>query len=392
VTRGRSYEDERRARIRLEHVQAVTDVALSYLELDELLAELLVRIRDILRTDTSAVLLLDNETMELVPRAVLGVEGEVEGEVRIPFGQGFAGRVASEVRAIVLHDVQPGDVVNPVLHESGIKSLLGVPLVARGEVTGVIHVGTLAPRSFSDDDVELLQLVADRAALGIERAAVHAEMLQLDQMKGNFIAVASHELRAPAGAIYGVAMTLRERGRQLSRETRETLEHTLFDQAERLRRLTEQLLDLSKLDAKAIPIVPRHVSVHRIIEDVVEAVGREGVTVVVPHRLEAVADPLVVERVVTNLLANALSYGEPPVVVRAHQRDRHLRIAVEDAGPGVADELVPRLFERFERGGSGEGSGLGLAIARAYARAHGGDLIYDPDRRGARFELVLPTS
>jgi two-component system heavy metal sensor histidine kinase CusS len=78
------------------------------------------------------------------------------------------------------------------------------------------------------------------------------------------------------------------------------------------------------------------------------------------------------------------------VVVSADRTDRHLRVAVEDEGGGIAPEVVPRLFDRFERGEEGHGSGLGLAIARAYARAHGGDLLYDPRERGARFELVLP--
>ena len=74
--------------------------------------------------------------------------------------------------------------------------------------------------------------------------------------------------------------------------------------------------------------------------------------------------------------------GDPPA---------RSRIAVEDAGPGVSPELVPRLFERFERGIDGQGTGLGLAIAKAYAQAHGGDLIYDPAGSGARFELILPS-
>src|SRR5207247_9395539 len=66
--------------------------------------------------------------------------------------------------------------------------------------------------------------------------------------------------------------------------------------------------------------------------------------------------------------------------------------SVEGSGPGIRDELVPRVFESFERGGTGQGSGLGLAIARAYARAHGGDLVYDPVGRGARFELFVPAT
>ena len=90
------------------------------------------------------------------------------------------------------------------------------------------------------------------------------------------------------------------------------------------------------------------------------------------------------------LLINATLYGNPPIVVAAEQRDRHLRIAVEDHGPGVPEDLRPHLFERFTRGDAARGTGLGLAIARAYARAHGGDLLYEPRERGARFELIVP--
>lgn len=386
------YEAERRARIRLEHVQAITDVALSHLELDDLLAELLGRIRDIVRADTCAILLIDVDTNELIARSAVGIEGQAEREVRIPVGAGFAGRIAAEKRPVVLEEVRPRDVMNRILLANGVKSLLGAPLLVRGEAIGVVHVGTRCPRTFTQDDVELLQLVADRAALAIDRARIHAEMLRLDELKLNFVAVASHELRGPVAALYGAAMTLRERAGQLSREDEEMLELTLFDQAERLRRLTEQLLDLSKLEAKAVPIIPRTIGVHDLIEDVLAVVGREGVTVDVRPDLQAFADPLVLERVLSNLVANAFSHGEPPVVVRAEQRDRHLRIAVEDSGPGIPDELAPRIFESFERGGAGQGSGLGLAIARAYARAHGGDLVYDPVGRGARFELFLPTT
>ena len=390
IEHARLYEAERRARIRLEHVQAVTDVALSHLELDALLQELLHRIGDILKADTCAILLLDGDTQELVARATFGIEGDLERE--IPVGRGFAGRVAATRLPVIIDDVHEADIFDPILLQSDITSLLGAPLVVRGEVIGVVHVGTFQPRTFSEEDVELLEFVAARAALGIDRAQAHSEILRLDQMKLNFVAVASHELRGPAAALYGASITLRARGDELSADTRALLEHTIFEQSDRLCRLTEQLLDLSKIDAKAIPVVPRNIGVYSIIDEAVDAVGREGIDIeVFPRELEAVADPLVVERVVTNLLVNALRYGKPPVVVRAEQRDRHLRIAVEDGGPGVAEDLVPRLFERFERGRDGVGSGLGLAIAKAYARAHGGDLIYDPAGRGARFELFVPT-
>jgi two-component system sensor histidine kinase MtrB len=116
----------------------------------------------------------------------------------------------------------------------------------------------------------------------------------------------------------------------------------------------------------------------------------------VPADLEVLVDPMTIERVVGNLVANAVNHGQPPVLLTAEQRDRHLRIAVQDEGEGVSAEFVPFLFDRFRRSeetrvASSVGSGLGLAIARAYARAHGGDIIYSSaDPSGARFELVLP--
>lgn len=103
-----------------------------------------------------------------------------------------------------------------------------------------------------------------------------------------------------------------------------------------------------------------------------------------------IADPLVLDRVLSDLVGNACRHGAAPVTVRAEINDRHLRISVEDRGEGVSEDLAPRIFDRFERGG-GEGSELGLAIAKAYARAHGGDVVYESrERGGARFELVLP--
>jgi signal transduction histidine kinase len=136
-------------------------------------------------------------------------------------------------------------------------------------------------------------------------------------------------------------------------------------------------------------------SVRAVVDDVVDALARhraDDVVIDVDSELQAVLDPVAFDRALSNLVANALRHGEPPITVSAERRDRHLRVAVEDAGPGVPPELVPRLFDRFERGEEGAGSGLGLAIAKAYAHAHGGDIVYDNLTRGARFELVLPTN
>ena len=388
IEHARLYEAERAARERIEHVQAVTDAALAHLEVNELLRVLLPRIRDILRTDTCAVLLLDESTQELVARAALGIEEEVG--VRIPLGVGFAGRVAAEARPMII-DVDEYQVYNPILRQKRLKSMLGVPLLVRGESLGVLHVGTLTAREFSQDEVELLQLVAERVAIAVERAQVHEELIQLDQLKLNFVAIASHELRTPATSVYGVLKTLVERGSELDEELREELLRVGVEQGERLRRLLEELLDLSRLDARAINVEPRPLVVKAALADAIRGATSDAVELDIPDDLAAVVDPLVLERVVSNLVANAVRYGAPPIRIAAQQRDRHLRVSVEDAGPGVPKDLEGRIFDRFARGvGSQSGHGLGLAIARAYAQAHGGDLVYDRRPSGARFELLIP--
>jgi anti-sigma regulatory factor (Ser/Thr protein kinase)/putative methionine-R-sulfoxide reductase with GAF domain len=154
----------------LLNVYRLTDPGLSELTLEPLLHELLDRIKEILTVDTVAVLLIDEEERELVARAAKGLEEEVERGVRIPIGGGFAGRIASERTPIYIPDAEHADVMNPILREAGVRSLLGVPLIVEGHVVGVLHVGTLAPREFTNEDAALLQLAAARAAPAIERA------------------------------------------------------------------------------------------------------------------------------------------------------------------------------------------------------------------------------
>jgi putative methionine-R-sulfoxide reductase with GAF domain len=161
---------------KLRGVQSITDRALSELDSQALLEVLVERVRDALQADTAAVLLLDHPSGQLVATAASGLEEEVRQGVRIHIGRGFAGRIAAQGAPVVLDEVDHTKVVNPILLSKGIRSLMGAPLIANGAVIGVLHVGTLKPRKFTTDDVDLLQLAADRAAM-----AVLALQAQLDR-------------------------------------------------------------------------------------------------------------------------------------------------------------------------------------------------------------------
>ena len=159
----------------LRRIEAVTDQALAHLDVEGLLDELFRRLAELLEVDTAAVLLVEQDTNVLVAAAARGIVAEVRLGVRIPVGMGFAGTIVARVEPLVIEHVDETNVVNPILIERGIRSLLGAPLVASGQVIGVLHVGTLTPRSFSTTDVRLLQLVADRVALAIDARRTNAE-------------------------------------------------------------------------------------------------------------------------------------------------------------------------------------------------------------------------
>ena len=259
---------------------------------------------------------------------------------------------------------------------------------------------------FGDEELRLLRSLGALTGLALDRARLFAQerkardaLLRADELKTQFVALAAHELRAPVTSIRGFAETIQYRRHQLSEEQVEKLQETLYAQIRRTSDLVEQLLDLTRLDAEVIAVKPKPVEVKSRLEEVVRSAagGRtQDIVIEADESLRAVVDPAVLDRVVSNLVVNALRYGEAPVTVSALQSDRHFRVVVEDSGPGVPPEFVPRLFERFTRSPELQrekgGSGLGLAIARSYAHAHGGQLLYEPAQpHGARFELVVPT-
>jgi putative methionine-R-sulfoxide reductase with GAF domain len=195
-TRAASPTDEL-----LRRIDSVTDVALGHLSVEDLLLELLERVQVLLGVDTAAVLLLDPSSEYLVATAAKGIEAEVRQGVRIPLGKGFAGRIAAHKQPVFLEQVDHTNVLNPILRERGIRSLLGVPLLSSGDVIGVLHVGTLSPRRFSGNEVKLLQIVADRVGFAvqsrrvdIERAA--ATVLQRSLLPARLPVVAGLEMTA----------------------------------------------------------------------------------------------------------------------------------------------------------------------------------------------------
>jgi signal transduction histidine kinase len=317
-------------------------------------------------------------------------------------------------RAIAIRDAE-GEVVGawnvpadawPALHRgSGELPSDGAEVLDLDLSSGSLVVWTspYAP-FFGQDELALLRTLGALTGVALDRVrlyeAEHEARVALEranEVKANFVALAAHELRTPMTTVHGFVTTLHHLGDRLDAEQREQVRAALIQQTERMARLIEQLLDLSRLDAEAIEIKPSPLQLRGTLEEIARASAADAgaVELDVPEALVVRVDRTVLERVVGNLVTNAFRYGTPPVRVRAEQRDRHLRVTVEDSGPGVEPRFVPDLFERFTRSDESRthagGTGLGLAIARSYAHAHGGDLLYErAEPHGARFRLVLP--
>jgi phosphoserine phosphatase RsbU/P len=187
---------------KLRRLQSIADAALSRLGVEELLAELLDRTRDLLDADTAVILLVDSTGTELVATAAKGLEEEVRQGFRLRVGEGFAGRVAAQQRPIAIEHVDHSNVVNPLLLAKGVTSVLGVPMINAGRLTGVLHVGVLTHRRFTDDDIELLQLVAERASL-----ATQARLSELD--RATTVALQNSLLPARPASIPGLDLAAR---------------------------------------------------------------------------------------------------------------------------------------------------------------------------------------
>jgi signal transduction histidine kinase len=338
------------------------------------------------------------ETSTLVPFAASGLySSEMDAlPAALPIGRFSAFERALAAGEAIFVEDPAGDVLpHEIATEFAIGSFVIVPLVSDGRCLGFMTCDERG-RAFTlqPSEVDLLTTFGALIAAFLERAIEQGELRRLNELKSQFAALASHELRTPAAAIYGAVKTLDERESQLSPEQRTQLRRILTQQSTRLFELVENLLDLSRLEAESIRIVPTRVHLPERLASIVDAVAEDGtVGIDAPSDLQAIIDPTVFDRIVTNLVSNAIRHGALPILVSARRSGSELWVTVEDRGPGVAAEFVGSLFERFTRGptDSSEGAGLGLSIAQSYARAHGGTITYEPVRpRGARFRLILP--
>jgi PAS domain S-box-containing protein len=265
------------------------------------------------------------------------------------------------------------------------------------------HLGWPTGRLVVARDVTERRRAEQQLRDSLEREQASARQLRaLDQMKGTFLQAVSHDLRTPLASVLGIAVTLQRHQEKLDAGDAADLLERLGKSARRMDRLLNDLLDLDRLAQPTVSPEREYVDLGELVQRVVKDVSAELVdhrqvyVDVCPVRLEV--DPPKVERIVENLLANAARHTPPgtPVWVRVRPRGKGALLAVEDAGPGVPDQLRETIFQPFRQGPRkathAPGLGVGLALVRVFAQLHGGT-AWVQDRGegpGASFQVYLP--
>lgn len=286
-----------------------------------------------------------------------------------------------------------------------------LPLVAEGRVRGILGLGYAEPRTFSDDDRGFALALARLCAQALERAWLYeaerrarAEAEAAVRARDHFLSIASHELRTPVTSLKGTCQVLERqlhRG-ELDAALLERYVGRISESTERLIRLVDDLLDVSRLRAGQMPLRLQPVDLDRLVREAVgrlEGAAEPGRVVVAGGDHTVVADPDRVDQVLANLLANALKYSPDGGQVRVELRMDGIgvRATVRDRGIGLPEGAEEVIFEPFGRAANARqrnlpGMGLGLYICRHIAEAHGGRLWAESagEGQGTAFHLWLP--
>lgn len=392
---------ERRTLAAAALVLEITTAAAGERELDPILAAALDRLRGVIDFTGGSIALVEGD--DLVIRAAVGpYERQALGQ-RLHRGESVSWDVIRSAAPKRLDDLAAqGLRATSDADGTGIRSWLAVPILHAGRAIGLLEVDSTATDAFFAEDERLLATVAQALAGPVELAARSAEEDRARTLRDAFVGVVSHELRTPITTIYGMSRVLRQRFDGLDRDA---IRHAVDDieaEADRLRRLTEDLLVLSRAEGGRLEVPDEPVRLGPVVRRAVEGEATRWPDHVlapeIPEDLPLVSgDELSLEQVVRNLVSNAAKYSPvgTTVRVRAEAEDGGAAVRVLDEGPGIPAGGETKLFELFYRAPEvvrqTSGAGIGLFVCRELIRAMGGRVwARRREPAGSEFGFWLP--
>jgi len=376
-----------------------------------------IRIREIQTTNLYALsrdLASAVSLNDILNKVIRHVSETIPGQIAIllPEGESLDQRAGSsgfslgeKEKSVALWTFRNGQMAGRGTETLSSAELLFIPLQAGGRVVGVMGMKlTNSDEGLAPERRRLLEAFSSQAALAIERAylAQEAEQAQLlqatERLERSLLNSISHDLRTPLSSITGALSSLRDEGNVLDPAPQRELIELAWEEAGRMNRFISNLLDITRMEAGALRIKKEPYDVQDLLGSCLNALEprlkERKVKIDIPSSLPLISmDSVLMAQVLINLLDNALKYSPPKGIIEVdvRTRDHWLEIGVADQGPGIPEEYLVQVFNKFFRSNRTEevsGTGLGLAISKGIVEAHGGK-IWAENRPGGGAKIVF---
>jgi signal transduction histidine kinase len=385
---------------RLDGYRRLIDVArdlASTLDLDELLRRIVIAAAEITDAEAGSILLYDGTARQLYFQVATNIDQPTMRGLIVPLDGSIAGWIVTNRKTVRIDNAHTDPrFFADVEQTTGFptQSLLGVPLITKDKVVGVLEVLNKSNGQFTDENENLLWVLGAQAAVAIE----NARLFQQSDLISEFV----HELRTPLASLSTATYLLLRP--EISQEQREQIIYNIHNETLRLNTLASSFLDLARLESGRVQFHKTRFSVSDLIyecKDVMQGKADENRIKLKADSIEHLplleADRDKIKQVILNLLSNAIKYNRPSgsVIISADSTETEITITVQDTGMGIPEDALPHLFEKFYRVREHEtkagGTGLGLSISKQIMQGHNGSLeVKSKVGVGTAFTIRLP--
>jgi signal transduction histidine kinase len=385
---------------RLDGYRRLIDIArdlASTLDLDILLSRIVHAAAEVSGSEAASILLFDETAQQLYFQVSTNIDEPTRRGIIVPLEGSIAGWIVNNrkpVRVTNVHDDPRffGEVEQATGFST--ESILGVPLITKNKIVGVLEAINKQKGKFSDSDESMLSVLGAQAAVAIE----NARLFQQSDLISEFV----HELRTPLASLSTATYLLLRP--EMSQEQRDQIISNIHGETMRLNALASSFLDLARLESGRVQFRKISFSIADLMYECKDVMTTKALEDNIQIRVESPeglplleADRDKIKQVLLNLISNAIKYNRPngTVMMRAEAFDKEIVICVQDSGIGIPEEALPHLFQKFYRVREHEsratGTGLGLSICKRIVQGHGGRVeVKSKVGVGTLFTVILP--